>query len=77
MANNLLIAQSPVFERMLLSKMKEAESGVIELKEVSLDVVRAFVRHLRLLDVENMQHYAADLFKFAHKHEVNYLKVSF
>lgn len=72
------MAQSPVFERMLLSGMKETQTNTIEISDFRAEVVEAFIKYVHVHKIEIMDEMAEELLVFADKYEViGDLKASF
>ncbi|XP_048548326.1 BTB/POZ domain-containing protein At4g08455-like [Triticum urartu] len=67
-------SRSLVFRAMLDNEMEESRSGVIEMYDVSYDVLRAFVHYMYTGEALLDEQMACDLLVLAEKYEVKHLK---
>jgi hypothetical protein len=61
---------------MFKSGMKEQATGVVEMKDIDVKTMKAFVEYLHKQSVENLNEVALELFKIADKYSIEGLKVS-
>jgi hypothetical protein len=61
---------------MFTSGMKEQTTGVVEIADLDVKTMQAFVEYLHTEFVENLSEVALELFKLADKYMVDGLKVS-
>lgn len=74
---NVLIANSAVFERMLFTpNCKEIQSGVFKLADTKATVIEALIEFMHRGKVDDLNSVAIDLFKLSHKYGVYPLHVS-
>jgi hypothetical protein len=56
--------------------MKEQATGVVEMKDIDVKTMTAFVEYLYKQSVDNLNEVALELFKTADKYSIEGLKVS-
>lgn len=62
---------------MMLMDVVESRTGVIEIKDFSLDTIESFVEFLYLGKTEKMDTLADDLFAFGDKYQIESMKASY
>jgi speckle-type POZ protein len=70
----ILIAQSPVFFKMLTTEMTEAKKGFVDVLDFDSKTIREMLRFIYCGEVQNLDEIASDLIFAAEKYEVQQLK---
>jgi hypothetical protein len=55
--------------------MREANTSVVEMKDIDVDTLKALIEYLHIKSVENLDNVALELFKIADKYKIDKLKV--
>jgi len=73
-SKSVLMANSKVFERMIMSETQESKEGFAIIKEVRAETMEKFVDCLYLGKLENLDEFAEELFVLADRYLVERLK---
>jgi hypothetical protein len=61
---------------MFTSGMKEETTGIVEIADIDAKTIKALIEYLHKESVENFSEVAFELFKAAHKYDIEGLKAS-
>jgi len=70
----ILMANSEVFERMLMSETRESKENVVKIEDVSASIMEKFVDYLYLGELDGLDDFAEDIFVLADRYLVESLK---
>jgi len=73
-SHDVLTGQSEVFKNMFALNTTESQSGMVEIKDLSIEAMAIFVKWLYLGDCDKLSDYSNELFIFADKYAFSELK---